>query len=158
MLEMYLEIERDVISWVGPDHQRSIIAADDVVIALLAVGRYAEAQARAREAAPLARRVFGADHNVTMSLRENIATAVLRADSSSPEETREAFRMYEDVIKDMTRVLGASHPDTRFAQKNLNYCREKDRRRAALRARETPPPPGPSVERTFAPGWLDGPS
>ena len=93
-----------------------------------------------------------------MSIRENIATAVLKADSSSPEETREAFRTYEDVIKDMTRILGASHPDTRFAQKNLNYCREKDRRRAALRARETPPPPGPSVERTFAPGWLDGPS
>ena len=93
-----------------------------------------------------------------MSLRENIATAVLKADSSSPEETREAFRMYEDVIKDMTRVLGASHPETRFAQKNLNCCREKDRRRAALRARETPSPPGPSVERTFAPGWLDGPS
>ena len=88
---------------------------------------------------------------------KNIATAVLKADSSSPEETREAFRMYEDVIKDMTRVLGASHPETRFAQKNLKCCREKDRRRAALRGRETPPPAGPSVERTFAPGWLDGP-
>ena len=56
----------------------------------------------------------------------------------------------EEIERTAQRVLGVGHPLTVTIEKDLRTSR------AGLRTLG-PPPPGPSVERTFARGWLDGP-
>ena len=57
----------------------------------------------------------GTEHDITLSLREDLSRATLDGESSA-EEKREALRMLEDVAGVMRRVLGPAHPDTVHAQ------------------------------------------
>ena len=59
-----------------------------------------------------------------MSLREDLSRATLDGESSA-EEKREALRMLEDVAAVMRRVMGPAHPDTLFAQSNLERFRKE---------------------------------
>ena len=70
----------------------------------------------------MARRALGAEHALTLSLREDLSRATLIGDSSA-EEKREALRMLEDVAGTMRRVLGPAHPDTLHAQGKLEIYR-----------------------------------
>ena len=69
-----------------------------------------------------------------------------RDDAATLDELREAVTTLEDAGRIARRVLGGTHPTAMQMERDLQ------RVRATLRARETPP------SRTFAPGWLDGPS
>ena len=66
--------------------------------------------------------------------------------SSTLDDLREAVTTLEDAERISRRVLGSAHPSTGWMELSLR------RSRAALASRETQPP------RTFAKGWLDGPS
>ena len=66
----------------------------------------------------MARRALGAEHDITLSLREDLSRATLDGESSA-EEKREALQMLEDVAAVMRRVLGPAHPDTLRVQENL---------------------------------------
>ena len=78
------------------------------------------------------------------------AQSLFMDDGATCEDLREALTTLEEMAPTARRVLGGTHPTTRWVEAALETSR------AALRVRETPPP-GPSVERTFARGWLDGP-
>ena len=73
---------------------------------------------------PVARRVLGAEHARTLSLREDLARATLDGDSSSKEK-RKALQMLEDTVAVMCRVLGPQHPETQRMQENLEIYREE---------------------------------
>ena len=85
---------------------------------LLELQRFEEAKKILRRTVPVARRVFGTEHALTLSLREDLSHATLDGESSA-EEKREALRMLEDTAAVMRRVLGPAHPDTLRVQKNL---------------------------------------
>ena len=72
--------------------------------------------------------------------------SVLRDDAATLDELREAVTTLEDAGRIARRVLGGTHPTAMQMERDLQKVR------ATLRAREPPSP------RTFAPGWLDGPS
>ena len=72
----------------------------------------------------MARRALGAEHDITLSLREDLSRATLDGESSA-EEKREALQMLEDVAAVMRRVLGPAHPDTLHAQSDLKFYRRK---------------------------------
>ena len=72
----------------------------------------------------MARRALGAEHDITLSLREDLSRATLDGESSA-EEKREALRMLEDVAGIMRRVMGPAHPDTLHAQRELEWHRER---------------------------------
>jgi len=72
--------------------------------------------------------------------------SVLRDDAATLDELREAVTTLEDAGRIAKRVLGGAHPTAMQMERDLQKVR------ATLRAREPPSP------RTFAPGWLDGPS
>ena len=61
-------------------------------------------------------------------------------------DLREALNTLEEIEPTARRVFGGAHPTT------MQMVQDLQKVRAILRARETQPP------RTFAPGWLDGPS
>ena len=88
----------------------------------LAVQRFEEAKSLLRKTIPVARRVLGAEHALTLSLREDLSRATLDGESSA-EEKREALRLLEDTVAVMRRVLGPQHPETQRMQDNLEIYR-----------------------------------
>ena len=104
-----------------------------------------------RTTIPVARRALGKCNEVTLGTRINYAKAIYNDPDATLDDLREALTTLEDVEQILRRVLGGSHPLTEKMEFDLRHAR------AALRVRETPPP-GSRVERTFARGWLDGPS
>ena len=73
---------------------------------------------------PVARRVLGTEHELSLSMREDLCCATLDGESSA-EEKREALRMLEDVAAVMRRVMGPAHPDTLHAQEKLEGYRQE---------------------------------
>ena len=63
-------------------------------------------------------------------------SALVNADGATLDDLREAVTTLEDAGRTARRVLGGHHPMTARMEQNL------PRARAALRARETPSPPG----------------
>ena len=70
----------------------------------------------------MARRALGAEHALTLSLREDLSHATLDGDSSANEK-RKALQMLEDTAAVMRRVLGPAHPDALHAQRQLEHYR-----------------------------------
>ena len=91
---------------------------------LLDLRRFEEAKILLRKMVPVAQRVLGTEHDITLSLREDLSLATLDGESSA-EEKREALRMLEDVAAVMRRVLGPAHPDTLHAQEKLEGYRQR---------------------------------
>ena len=60
----------------------------------------------------------GTEHDITLSLREDLSRATLDGGSSANEK-RQALRTLEDTVAVMRRVLGPAHPDTWHAQRKL---------------------------------------
>jgi len=93
-----------------------------------------------RTTLPVARRVLGEGHELTLMMRHNYATSLCNDPIATLDDFREAVNTLEDLERIARRVFGGTYPLTRMI--------ERDRRgaRAALAARETPPSPAPSSE------------
>ena len=72
---------------------------------------------------PVARRVLGAEHALTLSMREDLSCATLDGDSSSKEK-RKALQMLEDTVAALRRLFGLLHPETQRAQGLLEKWRK----------------------------------
>ena len=71
-----------------------------------------------------------------LSDRPPYAEALSRDGDATLDNLREAVTTLEDLERIARRVLGGAHPTTTGIEKDLHEAR------AALRARETPSPPG----------------
>jgi hypothetical protein len=100
------------------------MAANNYAMTLLDLERFKEAKRVLRHTIPVARRALGAEHHLTLSLREDLSRATLDGESSA-EEKREALQMLEDTVAVMRRVFGPAHPDTLFTQRKLKIYRRK---------------------------------
>ena len=98
--------------------------ANNYAMHLIEARRFKEAKRILRKGIPVARRVLGPEHDLTMSMREDLCRATLDGDSAANEK-REALRALEDTVGLMRRVLGAQHPETQRAQVTLESYREK---------------------------------
>ena len=84
----------------------------------------------------MARRVLGEGHRLALKIKWIYAEALYSDDGATLDDLREAVATLEDAEPIARRVLGGAHPITTGIEVSLRYAR------AALRARETPPPPG----------------
>ena len=100
------------------------MAANNYAMTLLDLERFKEAKRVLRHTIPVARRALGAEHALTLSLREDLSRATLDGDSSA-EEKREALQMLKDTVAVMRRVMGPAHPDTLHAQGELERYHEE---------------------------------
>ena len=96
--------------------------------------RFEEAKALLRKTMPVARRILGEGHLVTLKLRARYAMALYEDDAAMLDDLREAVETNEKIERIARRVLGSAHPTTSMMEKSLREAR------AALRARETPTP------------------
>ena len=85
-----------------------------------------------RKTTPVARRVLGESHELTLKLRRNYALALYKGDGATLDDLSKAVTTLEDLEQTARRVLGGAHPTTEGIEYELRNAR------AALTARETP--------------------
>ena len=82
---------------------------------------------------PVAQRVLGEGHRLTLKMRLCYAQQLSMADCATLDDLREAATTLEDAGRIARRVFGGSNPLTKAIDDDLQNAR------AVLRARETPP-------------------
>jgi hypothetical protein len=122
----------------------------DSAYSLIDLKRFEEAKSLLRRTLPIARRVFGDNGKDTLMMRKTYALALYKDAGATLDDLREAVATLEETERTGRRVLGGAHPLVVAIEGHLRASR------SALRAREA----GKRVvfEKTFAKGWLDGPS
>ena len=135
--EKALKLERDVyfgrLKLNGKEHRSTLLAASNYAKSLLDLFRVEEAKSVLRKVMPVARRVLGERHDLTLRTRWNYAIALYNADGKTLNDLREAVTTLEDVTRTAQRVFGSAHPLTEGMERDLKTSR------AVLCARETPP-------------------
>ena len=133
-----MRLKRDVytgfLRLFGEEHANTLKAANNYAWGLLRARRFEEAKAVFRKIIPVARRVLGEGHELTLMMRHNYATSLCNDPIATLDDLREVVATLEDLERIARRVFGGTYPLTRMI--------EDDRRgaRAILAARETPPP------------------
>ena len=83
---------------------------------------------------PVAQRVLGGNHELTLKIRWAYAVALCNDPSATLDDLRESLEMFEDLERTARRVLGGAHPLTMGIECNLQEVR------ALLNGSEAPPP------------------
>ena len=139
-LDEALALRRDVYSgnvkYLGEEHRCSLIEAYNYANCLVDIRRFDEVKSLMRKTIHVARRVRGESNELTLKMRSIYAVALYKDESATLDDLNEAVTTLEDAERIARRVLGSAHPTVASIGPNLR------RVRAALRARETPSPPG----------------
>ena len=129
-----ISLRRDVYSGCvklyGEEDRDSIIAANNYAASLKSLGRFEEAKTVLRKAIPVAQRVLGEAHEITLGMRQNYAMSLYQDPASTLDDLREAVTTLEETERTMRRVFGGAHPTT------VNIGRGLRNARAALATRE----------------------
>ena len=107
------------------------LAASNYANCLLEVRRFQEANSLLRKTIPVARRVLGESHDLTLTLKKVYADSLYEDDSATLNDLREAVTTLEDAGRIARRVLGGAHPVTESIEDHLQDAR------AALRDEAT---------------------
>ena len=138
-LEEAMRMKRDVYSGHlkldGEEHERTLLAANNYAATLVYLERSEEAKTLQRKTIPVARRVLGEGDVTTLKMRKVYAKALFVDSGATLDDLGEAVATLEDVERIARRVFGGAHPFTAGMEDNLRDAR------AALAARESPPPP-----------------
>ena len=106
-------------------------------LSLLALERFEEAKSLLLEMMPVARRVLGGHHEMTLKMRWSYAEALYKDTGATLDDLREAVTTLEKTERTARRVLGGAHPLVVGLEAELRHAR------AVLHAREeTQPSPG----------------
>ena len=100
---------------------------------LLTLQRYAEVKSLLRKTKPVARRVLGEGHRITLKIRWTYAEALYKDDGATLDDLREAVTTLDETARIAQRMLGSAHPVVRSIEHHLPISR------AMLRAREAHP-------------------
>ena len=107
----------------------SHVAANNYAASLKSLGRFEEAKTVLRKAIPVAQRVLGEAHEITLGMMQNYAMALYMDDGATLDDLHESVTTLEETERIARRVLGGAHPVTKAVEHDLQKTR------AALRAR-----------------------
>ena len=114
----------------GEDGETSLALAYNYANSFSELRRFEEAKALLRKTLPVARRVLGESHELTLRMRRIYAQTLYKDDAVTLDDLREAVTTLEETERIARRVLGGTHPLTEAIEVSLGKSR------AALRARE----------------------
>ena len=129
-IRMRQEVYSGCLRLEGEDDEGTLCAAYNYAVSLVTLERLEEAKALINRSLPVARRVLGDSHNLTLEMRWKYAEALCRDDSATLDDLSEAVSTLEDAGRIARRVLGGAHPLTVGIGEALRTVR------AGLRARE----------------------
>ena len=116
----------------GEEHEKTLRAACNYAASLRDLSRFEEAKVVLRKIIPMARRILGDGHILTLKMRKVYAKALYKDPAATLDALREAVTTLEDTERIARRVLGGAHPTTGGIEYHLRNARE------VLAARETP--------------------
>jgi hypothetical protein len=116
-----------------------VAAANNYAASLSDLKRFEEAKKLLRKMMPVARRVLGENHELMLNLRWCYARALYKDPAATLDDFREAVTTLEDAGRIARRVFGGTHPSVVEIEERLRDAR------AALAAREAPPPSEPAA-------------
>ena len=85
--------------------------------------RFKEARSLLRKTTPLAQRVLGEGHQVTLTMKKMKAEMLYDDDGATLDDLREAVEIFEDIERTSRRLLGAAHPRVFDIELNLKSAR-----------------------------------
>ncbi len=115
----------------GEENYDTLTAANNYASALNNLEHFEEARSLLRKTKPVARRVLGEGHRLTLKIRWIYARALINA-GGTLDDLHEAVTTLVESERTARRVFGSAHPLTEGIERDLQTSR------AALRARETP--------------------
>ena len=124
-LSMQREAYAAKLKLYGEEDIRTIGAAYNVANALLTIDRPEEGKALIRKLTPVARRVLGESHDLTLRIRTCYAISIYQDDSATLDDLREAANTLEDSERIARRVLGGAHPLTKAIEQSLWETRKR---------------------------------
>ena len=108
----------------GEEHMDTLIAANNYAAGFLVLQRYQEAKSLLRRTVPMARRVLGDSHDLTLKMRKIYAAALYRDDGATLDDVREAVTTLEEIERIARRVLGGTNPTVGSIVRALQAARE----------------------------------
>ena len=129
-LRMSRDVYFGILKLHGEEHVDSLTEAHNYTSSLICLRYFKEAKELMRKTIPVAQRVLGASHDLTLTLRTNYAHTLIRDDSSTLDDLREAVTTLEEAEQTARRVLGGAYPTTGVIERSLRKAR------AALSARD----------------------
>jgi len=103
----------------GEESEDTLTGALNYSLSLTDLRRYQEAKSLLGEKTPVARRVLGESHNVTLNLRWHYARALYEDPAATLDDRREAVTTLEETERTARRVLGGTHPLTSAIEEDL---------------------------------------
>ena len=94
----------------GKLHVKTLLEANNYAANLCDLGRYAEAKSLLRKTIPVALRVLGDSHDLTLGMRRHYAMVLYRNHGATLDDLREAVTTLEDTQRIARRVLGGAPP------------------------------------------------
>ncbi len=114
--EQSLRIERDVyrgyLKLGGQEHEQTLQAANNYADSLIRLRRFEEAKSLLRETMPVARRVLGENHEITLKIRWARARTPFQDPGATLDELREAMTTLAETERIARRVFGGENPFT----------------------------------------------
>jgi len=117
----------------GESHRNTLVAANNYAATLGDLQHYKEARSLVRKNMPVARRVLGDSHDLTLQMMAIYAAALYRDTGATLDDLRKAVTTLEETERIARRVFGGGNPLTVEIEDELRVAR------AAL-ARDTPSP------------------
>ena len=141
--ELALRMKRIVYSGYlklkGEEHTDTLISANNYADSLIQLQRYKTVMSVLRKTLPIARRVLGENHHLTLRMRFNYARALHQDPAATLDDRRESVTTLEDAERTARRVFGGAHP---FVEQVEHFLRES--RGLLHKKRKTEATPSPS--------------
>ena len=127
--EEALSLRRDVYSgWLklmGEENSNTILAATNYAVALAFYQKgFKQAKSVLRKTLPVARRVLGESHELTLRTRWIYADVLYENPAAMLDDVREAVTTLEELERTARRVMGGAHPLARDIESTLQNARE----------------------------------
>ena len=116
----------------GKEHEETLIAANNHAYSLFDLERLEETRKLLRKTIPVARRVLGKSHELTLRMRLCYAGALYKKAGATLDDLNEAVTTLEDAARIARRVFGLANPLT------MGIEHELQKSRTARDAYETP--------------------
>ena len=127
---LYRDVYFGQLKLYGAEDRQTLISASNYANTLVQLQHFEEAKALLRKAMPVARRVLGENHELTLKMRSLYAQSLYADNGATLDNLREAVSTLEDLERTARRVLGCAHPTVKEIMVRLRDAR------ATLAARE----------------------
>ena len=109
----------------APEHPHTCIAAMNLANSLIILDLFADATALVNETLPIARRVCGDAHDITLGHRFALSRSIVLNPDATQEDLSGAKEELEGLLRTTRRVFGNSHPRVELVRNLLELANDR---------------------------------